>query len=190
MKKSLYSRLLQPKVNDVREHSLISHLANGQVWYVVHCKPNCEQMALHNLMQQDFPVFLPLQKLTRSKGAVFETRTRPLFPGYMFVALDPSEGEWRKINNTRGVARLLHFAEVPTPVPSTIMEQLFARCDASGVFQQSANLGSGDSVEISQGPFSGAIGEIIEIEPNHRIHLLIDFMGQKSTITINSGGVT
>ena len=165
------------------------HLAPGQVWYLVHCKPNGEQMALRNLKNRDFPAFLPLQKLTRRKGASFQTQIRPLFPGYMFVAQDPAVGQWRKIKNTRGVAQLVRLAAEPTPVPPTIMDHLFARCDATSVFQQSATLVAGDDARITQGPFAGAIAKIIEIDPSQRVHLLLDFMGQTSTLTIDASRV-
>ena len=166
-----------------------THMAGYQAWYVVQTKPNAEAMAFRNLENQDFSSFLPLQKLTLRKGTTFKTLLRPLFPGYMFIAQDPTAGQWRKINNTRGVARLVRLAAEPTPVPPTIMEQLFARCDATGVFQQSATLVAGDAAKITQGPFAGAIAKIIEIDPNQRVHLLLDFMGQTSTVTIDAAGV-
>ena len=180
----------QPKESgDMCGQASAHHLAAGQVWYLVHCKPNGEQMALRNLENQDFPTFLPLQKLTLRKGTAFKTQFRPLFPGYIFVAQDPTAGRWHKINNTRGVARLVRLAAEPTPVPATIMDQLFARCDATGVFQQSATLIAGDDAKITHGPFAGAIAKIIEIDPNQRVHLLLDFMGQTSTVTIDAAGV-
>ena len=109
-------------------------------------------MARRNLENQGLSAFLPLQKLTRRKGNVFQTQLRPLFPGYMFVAQDPTSGQWRKINNTRGVARLVRLAAELTPVPPTIMDLIFARCDVAGVFQQNATLVSGDDANITQGP--------------------------------------
>ena len=166
-----------------------TYAAEYQTWYVVQTKPNAEAMAFRNLENQNFPAFLPLQKLTRRKGTTFQTQLRPLFPGYMFVAQDPAAGQWRKIKNTRGVARLVRLAAEPTPVPPTIMDQLFARCDETGIFQQSATLVAGDDAKITQGPFAGAIAKIIEIDPNQRVHLLLNFMGQTSTLTIDAVGV-
>lgn len=174
---------------DMSGQSPAPNLAAGQVWYLVHCKPNSEQMALRNLELQDFPAFLPLQQLTRRKGTAFQSQLRPLFPGYIFVAQNPTAGQWRKINNTRGVARLVRLAAEPTPVPLTLMDQLFARCDATGVFRQCATLVAGNDAKITQGPFAGAIAKIIEIDPNQRAHLLLDFMGQTSTLTIDAVGV-
>ena len=189
MKDVFYKSPKQPKGNDNRMRSLAYNFDAGQVWYLVHCKPNCERLALRNLENQGFPAFLPLQKLTLRNDAAFQTRLRPLFPGYMFVAQDPAAGQWRKINNTRGVARLVCLAAEPTPVPLKIMDQLFERCDRTGVFQQSTNLVAGNNAKITEGPFVGAIGKIIEIDPDQRVNLLFDFLGQKSTLTIDSTSV-
>ena len=57
------------------------------------------------------------------------------------------------------------------------------------VYQQNSDINSGDYVKITQGPLAGAIGEIIKIDPDKRVHLLFDFMGQKSSLTINSVNV-
>ena len=165
------------------------HLAAGQVWYLAQCKPNGEQIAFRNLNNQDFLVFLPMQRLTQRKGASFKTRLYPLFPGYIFVAQDPTAGQWHKINNTRGVTRIVRLGTKPTPVPRTIMDQLFGRCDARGVFQQSAALVVGGNATIIQGPFAGAIARITDIGPNQRLQLLLEIMGQASTLKINAAGV-
>ena len=191
MNKPLPSTLNQPKESvDMYGQSPAHDLASRQVWYLVHCKPHGEQMALRNLENQDFPAFLPLQKLTRRKGNTFQTQLRPLFPGYIFVAQVPTAGQWRKINNTWGVARLVRLAAEPTPVPPKIMEELFACCNASGIFQQPTNLVVGDRAKITQGPFAGAIGKIIEVDPNQRVQLIFDFMGQTSTLMIDATEVT
>ena len=190
MSNPLPSSSNQPnECGDIAGQSPAPHLAAGQAWYLVHCKPNSEQMARRNPQNQHFPAFLPLQQMTCRKGTAFQTQLRPLFPGYIFIAQDSTAGQWHKINNTRGVARLVRLAAEPTPVPQTIMDQLFARCDSTGVFQQSATLVAGDDAKITQGPFAGAIAKIIEIDPNQRAHLLLDFMGQTSTLTIDAAGV-
>lgn len=190
MKNTFYNEPDQPKENDYREEcSLVGYHTSDQAWYLVQCKPNSEKVALRNLKNQGFFAFLPMQNLTRRKGAAFETKLLPLFPGYIFVSQEPAAGQWRKINNTRGVARLVCLAADPTPVPQTIMDQLFARCDTTSVFQQSANLVAGDDAKITQGPFAGSIGKIIDIAPDQRVHLLFNFMGQKSTLTIDGAAV-
>lgn len=180
----------QPKEMNYRSlQSQSRDLEAGQDWYLAQCKPKGEQIALRNLKNQDFLVFLPMQRLTQRKGGSFKTRLCPLFPGYIFVSQDPDAGQWRKINNTRGVARLVRLGAKPTPVPRSIMDQLFGRCDARGVFQQNATLIAGDNATIIHGPFAGTIARIVDVGPNQRLQLLLNIMGQISTLKIDAAGV-
>ncbi|NBR40272.1 MAG: transcriptional activator RfaH [Alphaproteobacteria bacterium] len=158
-------------------------------WYLVQCKPNAERIALAHLENQAFTAFMPMQELTRRRAEIFEKRTRPLFPGYIFVCLDPADGQWRKINSTRGVARLVRFGSDPSPVPTGIVESIRARCDAHGVLQEKDTFNIGDQVHITLGPFSGFLAEITDVKPDQRVHLLLDIMGQASTLTINKKAV-
>ena len=152
-------------------------------WFLVHCKPNAAHLARQNLSNQDFSAFLPLQKITKRKAKQFQTRLHPLFPGYLFVQLDPLAGHLRKINNTRGVARLVQLGADPCPVPDMVIASLLERCDAEHVLQDPGELKVGNKACISEGPLSGFVAEIIEIEPDRRIHLLLDIMGQTTHIT-------
>lgn len=187
MNGSSHSSLKQRTGNEDKcEVSPIHHFEDGKAWYLVHCKPNCEQVALRNLENQHFSVFLPLQNVTNRRGTVFKKQLKPLFPGYIFVAQNSSLGQWHKINNTRGVARLVCFGAEPSPVPSTIMHQLFDFCDSTSVFKQTSSLLEGNEVKITQGSLTGSIAKIIKIEPNMRVHLLFHFMGQASTLKLHA----
>ena len=158
----------------------VSHLS----WFLVHCKPNAVNLARQNLINQDFSVFLPLQKLTERKSKQFKTKLCPLFPGYLFTQLDPLSGHWRKINNTRGVARLVQLGTTPCPVPNTVIAALLNRCDRNHVLQDSGAMEVGDQARISEGPLSGVVAKIIEIDTDRRVHLLLDIMGQAAHVTV------
>ena len=55
----------QPKEMNYRSlQSQSRDLEAGQDWYLAQCKPKGEQIALRNLKNQDFLVFLPMQRLT------------------------------------------------------------------------------------------------------------------------------
>ena len=153
-------------------------------WFLVNCKPNAAHLASQNLRNQNFGVFLPMQKITKRKAKQFKTMLRPLFPGYLFVQIDPLAGDWRKINNTRGVARLVQFGADPCPVPDTVIAALFERCDADHVLQDPGALKVGNQARISKGPLSGLIAEIINIEPHGRVNLLLHIMGQATNISV------
>ena len=93
-------------------------------------------------------------------------------------------GDWRKINNTRGVARLAQQGKNPCPVPDSVIAVLLERCDADQVLQDPGALEVGNQACISGGPLSGFVAEIIAIEPDSRVHLLLNIMGQAMHITV------
>ena len=69
-------------------------------WFILEIKSNSYQKAIRNLSNQKFETFLPLQSFRGNKSFKPKIITRPLFPGYMFVAFDKSIAGWQKINST------------------------------------------------------------------------------------------
>jgi len=139
-------------------------------WYLVQCKPNAAQIAVRNLENQSFGTFLPLQEITKRKGKIFQRQIRPLFPGYLFVQIDPDQGPWRQVNSTRGIARLVRLGAEPSVVPNEIVEALMARCDKQSILRQtsetqSSQLHTGNQAKVTQGPFSGLLQQSATSSP-------------------------
>lgn len=156
----------------------------SMVWYLAQCKPNAERLACLNLKNQKFTVFLPFQKATKRLPNTFQTALTPLFPGYIFVEIDTAKGEWSKINNTRGVARLVRFGYYPSPVPTSVMQSLFASCNKEHIFDPENTLKVGDEVKVIRGPFSGFASKIAAACADKRSFILLEVMGQTSSIRI------
>ena len=157
-------------------------------WYLVQCKPNAAQIAVRNLENQSFGTFLPLREINKRKGKIFQRQIRPLFPGYLFVQIALNLGPWRQVNSTRGVNRLVRLGAEPSVVPYEIVEALMARCDTQSILRQTSEtqLHAGNQAQVTQGPFSGFISTISDIEPNNRINILIEIMGQATKVAINA----
>ena len=152
-------------------------------WYLVQVKPNGYRMAERNLVRQGFTCFQPLMRATERRGTHFKQVSRPLFPGYLFVAFDPAHAPWRKINSTAGVARLLSLGNVPREVPLGLVADLRTRLDAEGHVILLDELGAGDRVEIQSGPFAGFLAKVAQLAPDARAHLLVDLMGRQARVT-------
>ena len=150
-------------------HSDASHLH----WYLVHCKPNSVKLARQNPINQNFDVFLPMQKITKRKVNQFQTILRPLFPGYLFVQLDSLAGQWRKINNTRGVACLVQLGANPCPLPDAVIAALLERCDAEHVLQKTLGIGNWSKSGNSQRPFLRAL-----LQRSLRLSLIAEFISR------------
>lgn len=155
-------------------------------WYLLQLKPNSHRIAERNLNQQGFKTFLPLQEITRRKSSHFVNDLKPLFPGYMFVSFNPEIDAWRKINSTIGVSRLVSFGSEPKALPTELVSGLMMRCDKNGKLLPPNALREGDSVELLTGPFAKFVATVDTIEPEQRIWVIMDYMGQKTRIQVTS----
>ena len=155
-------------------------------WYLIQFKPNCDRLAERNLKRQGFKTFLPLQEIGFRRSSGLSSVVKPLFPGYMFVSFDPSQGLWRKINSTLGVSRLVSFNKIPDTVPLDFVQGLKQRCDQAGKLLPPESLEKGDMVKILSGPFANFIATIDKIDVHRRISMLIELMGQTTRISVKS----
>lgn len=153
-------------------------------WYLIQFKPNSHRLAERNLLRQGFETFLPMQEVTRRKASRFVNDLRPLFPGYMFVSVNSENAPWRTINSTIGVSRLVSFDGQPKPLPLQLISGLMLRCDSMGRLLSPKTLNEGDSVELLSGPFANFIATIDAIDPEQRIWVLMDFMGQRTRMRV------
>src|SRR5229473_3357940 len=93
-------------------------------WIVASTHPHKEQMALDNLSRQGFRVYCPkIRKRIRHARRLHQV-IRPLFPGYIFIRLDPQKEQWRSIDSTFGVRNLVRFGDRPGTVPGEFVARL------------------------------------------------------------------
>ncbi len=91
----------------------------GQRWYVVQSQPSAEAKAVFHLNRQGFETYLPRYLKRRRHARRVETIAAPLFPRYLFVAIDLNAQRWRSVFSTVGVSRLVCQGEIPTPISNS-----------------------------------------------------------------------
>jgi transcriptional antiterminator RfaH len=153
-------------------------------WFLAQVKPNADQKARRNLERQHFTTFQPLERRTRVRGGKFSTVSSPFFPGYLFISFPESPAPWSLVNSTYGVTRLVSFAGKPAPVPAAIIAALQAACGPDGVVMRAHELAPGSRVEVASGAFSQFIGEVERLTPDHRVLVLLEFMGKQTRVNL------
>src|ERR1700738_5075035 len=91
-------------------------------WYVVQTRPQSEGRAAAHLERQGFEIYFPRYLKRRRHARRVETVAVPLFPRYMFVAIDLAVQRWRSIQSTIGVARLVCNGDHPAEVQDSIIK--------------------------------------------------------------------
>lgn len=158
----------------------------GTSWFLAQLKPNCANIAAKSLTRQGFKTFLPLEEETRQRNGKFITAMRPLFPGYIFVALDVARGLWRTVNSTYGITRLVSFGTEPATVPSDLVSHLMLRCDAQGKLLPPKLLKHGDQVTMTTGPFANFVAEVEQIAADRRVWVLMEIMGGQTRVAVGA----
>lgn len=158
----------------------------GTSWFLAQLKPNSAAIADKNLKRQGFKTFLPQEERTRRRGGKFVASLQPLFPGYIFVAFDVSQGSSRTVNSTYGITRLVSFGKKPAVVPLDLVSQLMLRCDTNGKLLPPKLLEPGDLVTLTKGPFANFVAEVETIAPDRRVWVLMDIMGGQSRVAVTS----
>jgi transcriptional antiterminator RfaH len=157
-------------------------------WFVAQTHPHAETKATSHLHRQGFATYLPRYLKRRRHARRIETVAAPLFPRYVFVAVDLTAQRWRSIYSTVGVTRLVCNGEEPTAVPDGIVEGLKSREDAEGFIklEQRAPFRSGDKVRILDGALSSCLGLFESMAERERVAILLDLLGRKVRVVLDA----
>lgn len=160
-------------------------LGLGQHWYAVHTRPLSEMRAQGNLRNENFPTFLPKRRKTVRHARRITTVEAPLFPRYLFVGLDLKRDQWRSVNGTFGVARLVMQGDRPQPVPEGVVETLIASSDEQGIMRFGRQLKPGMPVRLMSGPFAERLAILDRLDGFGRVQVLLDLMGRQIATSVD-----
>ena len=154
-------------------------------WFLVHCKPRQEKVALQNLERQGYRCYLPTlctEKLRRGVLCVVE---EPLFPRYLFLRLG-EQGAARglaPVRSTKGVSRLVGFGATPVKVEDALIA--FLREREAALRQTPERLFMpGDRVRLTDGAFAGIEGVYQMTDGEQRAVVLIDFLSKPVSLRV------
>jgi transcription elongation factor/antiterminator RfaH len=163
-----------------------SLIADTPRWYALQTHSLQEERAAENLGAWGVETFTPKYRERRANPytgrPVFFTR--PLFPRYMFARFEAGR-MLRKVWFTRGVCKVVGFADGPEPVEDEIIELIKSRVDKDGLVQLNEDFKHGDKVIVRDGPFANLEG-IFErdIEDGDRVQMLLTAINYQGHVTI------
>ena len=174
-----------PSADHKRARTQPSTLAGWERWYVVHTLPFAEARAERQLQRQEFRTFQPKRYKTIRHARKLRTIEAPFFPRYLFIVLDLSRHQWRCVNSTIGVSRLVMRGDQPHPVPRGVVEALIEATDARGILQLGRKLHLGGPVRLMAGPFAEQIAILNNLDDKGRVQVLLYILGRQLTISTN-----
>lgn len=157
-------------------------------WYVVQTQVNGEAKAAEHLRRQGYEVYLPRYLKRRRHARKVDFAARPLFPRYMFVAIDVATQRWRSIHSTFGVSRLVTNGDEPAAVPEGVIRALQSREDVNGFVQLEAapSFAPGDKVRVLAGTFADTAGLFSGMADHDRVAILLEMLGRQVRVVLGA----
>jgi len=155
-------------------------------WYVAHTQAREEEKARVNLVRQGFTAYLPQYRKRRRHARRVDWIRAPLFPRYLFVAMDIACTRWRAVSSTFGVSHLVCHGDRPVPVPHGVVEEILARNDENGLIpvEPRVPFRKGDAVQVVAGALADRIGLFEGVTDEERVILLLDLLGRQVRVKL------
>ncbi len=146
-----------------------------------------ERLALDNLTAQGFQAYCPMiRKRVRHARRLSEV-LRPLFPGYVFIRLEPHKTQWRPILSTIGVRTLIRFGDRLGVLPKNFIEDLRIH-EADGAIplpRPREHYNPGERVRLRDGPFDGLAATVLVAGDKDRLLVLMDLLKHGVRVNIS-----
>jgi transcription antitermination factor NusG len=148
-------------------------------WFVVYTRPQQELKVASQLSAMGITNYCPTVTLVKQYSDRKKKVTRPLLSSYVMVELE--EKERNKVFACNGIVRYLFFLGKPAVVPAPQINLM--QDHLNGVYNdfKVTTLSVGDSHTITQGPFSGISGRVVETD-NTKVKLELASLGMRITL--------
>jgi transcriptional antiterminator RfaH len=151
-------------------------------WFVAHTRPRREKKLVEYCERQGLAATLPCNDSAhkyRGKTVVFR---KPLFPGYVFLQLDPQQTP--SVQQNEHIANLLTVFDQET-FRRQLEDILLALKTSTGV-QLAPSIGAGMRVRIKAGPLQGIEGWVEQRYGMSTVLLRLDFINQAAAVKLEA----
>ena len=148
-------------------------------WFVVYTHPQQELKVASQLSAMGITNYCPTITLLKQYSDRKKKVTKPLLSSYVMVELE--QNERNKVFACSGIVRYLFFLGKPAVVPAFEIDLM--QDHLNGVYNdiKVTTLSVGDSHTISQGPFSGVLGKVVQSD-NTKVKLELASLGMSITL--------
>jgi transcriptional antiterminator NusG len=175
-------------------------------WYVVHTYSGMEKRVKQNLdsrvktmNMEDFiyETVVPTEDVVEIRNGVKKTITRTVLPGYVLVRMDLTDDSWSAVRHTPSVTGFVGHANDPVPLSlDEVVEMLLPAALALKTEKEGGkparkkkvelvDFQVGDSVMLTDGPFTGVHATITEINTHtSRLKATLEFMGRDTPVDL------
>lgn len=151
-------------------------------WYAVYTRANHEKRVAEQLTTRHVEHFLATYSSVRRWKDRRVKLQLPLFPGYVFVCMELRNRV--RVLQIPGIARLVGFGGVPTPLPKEELATLRAGLASGLRTEPHPYIRVGRRMRIKEGPLAGLEGILLRRKANPLIVLSVDLIQRSVAVEI------
>ena len=158
-------------------------------WYVIHTYSGYENKVAGNLEtmvenrgMQDliYDIKVPTETVVEVKDNKKREVERKIFPGYVFITMIVTDDSWYVVRNTHGCTGFVGPASKPVPLTDKEVERFGVETRTVEV-----NYEVGDNVKIVDGPLSGFMGIVDELDTARNfVRVTISMFGRETPVEL------
>ena len=143
-------------------------------WFVVYTRPQQEIKISKHLNAMGITNYCPTITLIKQYSDRKKKVVKPILSSYIMVHIE--ESRRNLVFSCQGIVRYLFLQGKPAVVPSSDIDQMKDRLN--GVYNDFniATLSVGESHTITEGPFSGLLGDVVQTD-NKKVKLELVSLG-------------
>lgn len=159
-------------------------------WYAIHVQTGSEKIVCEKMIQLTerafyHELFVPMAEYMTKKDAVYQTRIRPLFPGYLFLVTDRLGEIIPVFQRISDFKRIVRTGVDIMPIQQEEADLIAGICDEEHEVRMSTGIIQNSQILITNGPLKGREGLIRKIDRHHRTALVeMNLMGQPMQVSI------
>jgi transcription antitermination factor NusG len=157
-------------------------------WFALQVRPRSEKGVATQLEGRGYDICLPAQPLRRQWSDRIKVIEMPLFPGYVFCRLDPSNR--LPVLTTPGVVQIVGFGKGPVPVEESELAAVQAIVSSGMPVQPWPFLQCGDRVRINHGPLRDVEGILLELRGSYRVIVSMNLLQRSVSVEVDSAWVS
>lgn len=159
-------------------------------WYVVHTYSGYENKVKTDLEKTIknrelenffFDIVVPLEEQIEIKDGKRKINLKKVFPGYVLIKMIVTEESWYIVRNTRGVTGFVGSGTDPIPLTSEEIRNMGFEVAVVNV-----DYDVEDSVKVVNGPLTGFIGTVQEINKDKgKVKVLVSMFGRETPVELD-----
>ena len=160
-------------------------------WYVIHTYSGYENKVASNLEKmvenrgmQDliYDIKVPTETVVELKDNKKREVERKIFPGYVFIKMVVTDDSWYVVRNTHGCTGFVGPASKPVPLTDKEVERFGVETRSIEVH---LSYEVGDNVKIIDGPLSGFMGIVDELDTARNfVRVTISMFGRETPVEL------